>query len=96
MIELFITETAAKNYGSKEEFIVINERVKYFETIEEAKKWIRETYPGEIKSFINDGGWVAYAAKSFRNEDIPVEKWIQQDCIEFREVKPINMDGKEC
>jgi hypothetical protein len=95
MIELYITET----FKNEDKYVVFNEVKKYFGTIGEAKKWIKKTYSGEIKSFINDGGWVAYVTKSFKNEDIshvPVEKWIQQDIIEFREVKPIDMDGKEC
>lgn len=95
MIELRIAHTG-KGYGRGSKWQLFDESRKAFDSLADAKRWIRETY-GKSKRQAQytereDGtsyrsGWVI----GFRNSDwshSPVEKWLQQDWITVVEVTP--------
>jgi hypothetical protein len=98
MIQLHITKTG-KGYSPKDKWQMFDEQTKYFSDITEAKNWLKEEY-GKAKRTpmyqdTKDGkpkktGYVI----GFRNSDIshlPVNKWIEQDWVEFREVKTLEL-----
>jgi len=96
MIQLHIIMTA-KGYHPKEKFFRFGHDTKNFPSMKEAKKWIKEQYgkAKRVPMFIDlkAGGSkkIGYVI-SFRNADLshyPVNKWIQQDWIEFREVHTV-------
>ncbi len=96
MIQLMIVKTG-KGYSKKDKWQRFDEETKYFGSMQEAKDWIKETYRKAKRTpmyvDLKDGGSkkVGYVI-GFRNADwshAPVEHWIQQDWIEFREVKTI-------
>jgi hypothetical protein len=98
MIELQITMTG-KGYGKKDEWRSFNQQKKRFATLEEAHIWIKETYgkakrvPMYVDTKTGVARKVGYVI-GFRNADLshyPVEKWIQQDWIEFMEVKNLTL-----
>jgi len=98
MISLLITETA-KGCGSKEKWVGIGEFERKFNSIKKAKEWLKEYYGKCKRSKMymdkEDGnhfhcGYIYH----FHNDDIshvPVEKWIQNDRVTFREIKTINL-----
>jgi len=96
MIQLNITRTG-KGYSSKEKWSIFDQSTEHFYSIREAKDWIKDQY-GKAKRkpmFVDlkDGGSrrIGYVI-GFRNSDLshyPVNHWIQQDWIEFNEVKTI-------
>jgi hypothetical protein len=97
MIQLCITMTG-KSFSPKDKFSRFGEETKNFSTIKEAKGWLKEQY-GNSKRVpmyvdLKTGGTkrTGYVI-GFRNADYshsPVQKWIQQDWVEFREVTTIN------
>ncbi len=96
MIQLNITMTG-KGYSPKDKWSNFGQDTKNFTSIQDAKDWLKEQYgkAKRVSMFIDlkDGkskriGYVI----GFRNSDMshyPVDKWLQQDWIEFREVKTI-------
>ena len=97
MIQLYITKTS-KEYGAKKMFTIFDCQTESFKSITEAKAWLKIRYGKSKRSkmFRNTGTdkpmHIGYIF-GFRNADFsrtPVYKWIQQDWVEFREVKIIN------
>ena len=94
MIELNITK-ASKKIASKEDYTHFDQLKKRFDNLKEAKKWLKETY-GKCKKEkmyvdLKSGRsrHIGYIY-SFRNADMshyPVSKWLQQDWVDFLEVK---------
>ena len=75
----------------------MNQETKTFSDLNETKKWIKEQYgkskrvPMYIDTKEGESKKVGYIF-GFRNSDCshyPVEKWIQQDWVHFREVKDL-------
>mgnify|MGYP001594176195 CR=1 FL=1 len=99
MIQLFITKTG-RGYNPKDVFSVFDHQIENFKTIMDAYGLIKETYgkAKRSKMFVDaDGGCkhIGYVI-GFRNADLSrstVNKWIQQDWVEFREVKTINLEA---
>ena len=98
MIQLVIVQTG-KGYAPKEERRIFDKSIKSFPDMEAAKAYLSETYPKcKRQKMFADGKdgkarHIGYIY-SFHNSDIshvPVEKWIQQDWVEFREVKSITL-----
>jgi hypothetical protein len=96
MIELQIVKTA-KGYGKNEKWSRFDDKTEYFPTLKDAKDWIKKEYgkakrvPMYVDTKDGNSKKVGYVI-GFRNDDIshvPVEKWLQQDWIEFREVNTI-------
>ena len=99
MIELYITMTG-KSFSPKDKFTIFGDDKKRFEDMAKAKAWIKEFYGNKKRSPIyvdtKDGQTkkVGYVI-GFRNADwshAPVQHWIQQDWIEFRECKTLKLD----
>lgn len=93
MIQLKIVRTG-KGYSPKDQWTRFDDELKSFATMQDAKEWIKENYgkAKRVPMFVDtkDGQSkkVGYVI-GFRNSDIshyPVNKWLQQDWIEFREV----------
>lgn len=100
MIQLQITETA-KGYSPTAEWQTLDVRTESFPTREAAETWIAETYGKRkrTKMYAEREGqpdFVCGYVIGFRNADwshAPLVKWLQQDWIQFREVKTINIDN---
>lgn len=97
MIELHITETG-KGYHPSSEWTMINEYHKAFPSKEIAEAWIDETYgrSKRTKMFRDtpEGTTQVGYVIGFRNADYshaPVDKWLQQDWIEFRVSEPLSI-----
>lgn len=97
MIQLMIVKTG-KGYGKSEKWQSFDEETKYFANITEAKNWIKETYGMAKRSPIyrdsKEGTKKVGYVIGFRNADwshLPINHWIEQDWIEFREVKTITI-----
>ena len=98
MIELHITMTG-KSFSPKDKFTIFGYDTKRFENIADARKWIKEQYGKSKRSPMYVNGKDGKSKKigmviGFKNADwshAPVESWIQQDCIEFRECKTITI-----
>jgi hypothetical protein len=99
MIQLKIVKTG-KGYGKNEKWSRFDDELKTFASIKDAKDWIKETYgrskraPMFIDTKDGQSKKIGYVI-GFRNADLshyPVNHWIQQDWIEFREVCTINPD----
>ena len=98
MIQLHITMTG-KSFSPKSTFSCFGEDTKSFTDMKTAKQWLKEHY-GKAKRVPmycdrKDGKTekVGYVI-GFRNADYshsPVDKWIQQDWISFREVKSVTI-----
>lgn len=99
MIQLRITQTS-RSYSPKDRFTVFNDYTKNFKTLKDAKAWIKENY-GKCKKTkmyleIKDGKdiHIGYVF-GFRNADYshsPIEQYIQQDWVKFRECKSIKLN----
>jgi|TARA_Y100000310_G_scaffold257668_1_gene265799 hypothetical protein len=97
MIELSITETG-KGHGSKGQYGIWSIHREHFQTITEAKSWLKDHYGNckRVKMYQDsEDGQAKHIGYiyGFRNCDIshyPVEKWLQQDLVEFREVLSIS------
>lgn len=98
MIMLDIIKTS-KGYNPKDRYIMFDSDKLMFYNIKKAKEWLKEEYGNckrekiyrddERGKAINTG--YIYC---FRNSDIshlPIEKWLQQDWVEFKEVKYMNL-----
>ena len=97
MVQLYIVKTA-KGYSAKDKFSMIDSQTRNFSNIADAKSWVREEYgkakrsPMYVDTKEGKAKRVGYII-GFRNSDLshyPVQKWIQQDWIEFREVIAIS------
>ncbi len=94
MIQLHITMTG-KGYGSKEQWRIFDTATHNFKDMAKAKEYLKETYGKAKRTAMRqdpDGKQIGYVY-GFRNSDIshvPVDKWIEQDWVEFREVKTIS------
>ena len=97
MIQLFIVKTC-KGYAPKDQWQRFDDEIKNFASLKDAKEWIKETYgkskrvPMYIATKDGQSKKIGYVI-GFRNADwshAPVEKWLQQDWIEFREVVTIH------
>lgn len=102
MIQLFIVNTG-KGYSPKDDWRRFDSQTKNFANLKDAKEFLKETYGRckRVPMFVDtkDGkpkkvGWVF----GFRNSGWgsgSQDKWIQQDWVEFREVKSISPEGGE-
>lgn len=97
MIQLCITMTG-KSFSPKDKFSTFGEDTKTFSTLQEAKRWLKEQYkkskrvPMYVDMKDGEPKRIGYVI-GFRNADYshsPVQKWIQRDWVEFREVVTIN------
>lgn len=99
MIELLITPTG-KSYSPRAEWQHMSERPerRVFETKQEARAWLKERY-GRAKRVPmyrdqKEGAPVIVGyVIGYRNADwshAPVQHWLQQDWIEFRETQPVS------
>ncbi len=100
MIQLHITSTG-KSYNPRDSWRMFDEQTKSFPTREAAEEWLKETYGSSkrAKMYVERDGQpdiVAGYVIGFRNADFshaPVDKWLQQDWIEFREVNTLNIEA---
>ena len=94
MIELRITKRC-KGYNPKSKYLTFDNQTKAFRSVKDAENWLKEEYGNckKIKMYVEDVNdktktrCIGYVY-GFRNSDIshlPVEKWLQQDWVEFRE-----------
>ena len=98
MITLHITETG-KGYHPSSEWQLLHEYERGFDTREQAEAWIAETYgkSKRAKMYTERKGQpdiVCGYVIGFRNADLshyPVDKWLQQDWIQFRESKVLDL-----
>ena len=98
MIQLLITQTG-KGYSPKDTFCRFNQQTLPFSDMAAARKYLKEQcgkckrVPMYVDGADNKPVKCGYIY-CFRNDDIshvPVEKWIQQDWVEFREVKTLSI-----
>lgn len=99
MIELLITYTA-KSYHPSSKWACVGQEKRAFPGISEAKAFLREQYPGKKRVPMyrdtpngkpKQTGYVI----GYRNADYshaPIERWLSQDWIEFRESKTLNLN----
>jgi 3-keto-L-gulonate-6-phosphate decarboxylase len=97
MIQLYIEKTS-KGYSPKDRWQIFDNETKSFNNIKEAKDYLKGTYGDAKKSpmFVDDKQGVSHKVGyifGFRNEDCSHrgQKWLQQDWVEFRKVKTINL-----
>lgn len=98
MIELHIT-MIGKSFSPKDKFRIIGYATERFNDITCAKKWIKKNYGKHKQSPIYCDTKEGKTEKvgvviGFTNADYshaPVEHWIQQDWVEFRECKTITL-----
>ena len=99
MIQLIIRKTG-KSYSPHATWQTFDDEIKTFSTIKEAHDWLLEEYKKckRVQMYVDDKEGKTHHIGyiySFKNSDIshvPVEKWIQQDWIEFRNVKTIHFN----
>jgi hypothetical protein len=97
MIHLVITSTA-KGYHKDARWQIFGERTEYFTDKKEAMVWIRENYPNKTRRGMyrdtKEGAKRVGYVIGFRNSGWGSgshDKWLQQDWIEFREVKTLSI-----
>ena len=100
MIQLTITATC-KGYHPSSQWSIFDTRKKTFPSIQTAKDWLKDEYGNcrRYKMFQDVGDEMVQTGYiyGYRNSDIsylPVEKWLQQDWIEFQRVESVDL-GKE-
>jgi hypothetical protein len=97
MIQVKITQTG-KSYNPKDQYETFGHDTKTFNNLQEANKWLNETYGkskrqrmyADSKQGANHIGYVI----GFHNADwshAPVNKWLQQDWIEFCTVESLKL-----
>jgi hypothetical protein len=98
MIQVHITSTG-KSFSPRDKWRAFSSETFYFANIAEVKRWLNERYGNSTRhaqyTERKDGtsyrsGWVI----GFRNADwshSPVQKWLQQDWITVREVRPVEL-----
>ena len=98
MIQLIVTKTG-KSYSPKDKWQIFDHETLSFQDMKQAREYIKEEYGKSKRSSMyvdtKDGkskriGYVI----GFRNEDCshyPINRWIQQDWVEFREVKIVEI-----
>lgn len=99
MIELHITCTS-KGYAPSERWTQFDRQRKAFADMKAAMAWIKENYGNAKRRAMYRDRDNAKPMKcgyviGFRNADwshVPVSKWLQQDWIEFRECKTLNLE----
>jgi hypothetical protein len=91
MIEAKITKTA-KSYGSQDAYRVFDQTRETFPDLAAARAWLAGEYgKHRRRRMLVDKGAVTFHCGyviGFRNADwshAPVEHWLQQDWVEFRE-----------
>ena len=98
MIQLVITKTV-KSFSPKDDWRVIDgDGFKHFLDLESAKAWLKETYGKASRRPMYVDGKDGEARKvgiifGYRDGDwshSPVQKWLAQDWVEFREVHTID------
>jgi len=98
MIELYITMTG-KSFSPKDQWQKMGRYRKAFNNKAEAMEYLRDTYGkskrGGMYRDTKDGKTIKIGyVIGFRNADYshaPVQHWIQQDWVEFRECKTIEL-----
>ena len=93
MIHLSVFRTG-KGYSPKDEYKIFDNETKTFETLRDAKEYLKETYGNCKRDFIyrdkTDGTTIKVGyIYSFNNCDwshSPLEKWRQKDWVEICEV----------
>jgi hypothetical protein len=108
MIELIITNTG-KSYNPRDGWRIFGSERQSFADTEKAEAWINERYGKSKRSpmyidtvdpqtkEVTGAKRIGYII-GFRNADFshyPVDKWLQQDWIEFRECKSLDLDSVE-
>ena len=98
MIQLQITMTG-RGYGKNDEYRCFDEDTKTFSDMKSAKGWLKEQYGkskrGKIYQDHKNG--ISYQVGyiySFNNADwshSPVNKWRQQDWVEFQNLETMNL-----
>lgn len=99
MIELHITETG-KSYYPRDNYKTFSVHRRVFDCLTLAKDWLKVQYGNCKKSKMyrdRSDGTVEHIGYifGFRNADYshyPVDKWLQQDWVEFRESQPLNLE----
>jgi len=99
MIQLKITSTG-KSYGKDQKFSQFSDDLRNFKSMTEVKAFLKEQYPKakRTKMYMETNAepkHIGYVYK-FRNADyshVPIQKWIQEDWVEFREVTTITPKG---
>lgn len=94
MIEVRITMTG-KSYSPTDNWRIFANDTKYFGNMKAAMQWIRDTYGkrkrspiySDSKGVIKTGYVIGFHSGDWSHA--PVEKWLQQDWIEFFECKPL-------
>lgn len=102
-IELIIKKTS-KGYGKETAWCTFDNDAKVFNTIKAAKAWLKDEYgkSKRVKLYVEKKNikepiWAGYII-SFRNSDVshyPVQHWIQQDWIEFRQSMTMDLGKKD-
>ena len=93
MIELSIIK-CSKSYNKNDKYSIYDTEIKSFDTIDEAKKWIKDNYPNKRKSPMhrdNIEGQLGYVI-GFRNSeyhDGKTHNFLEQHWIEFRNNTPL-------
>jgi len=92
---LRVTKTARGFSNRQEDYRVFDRETKDFETLEEARNYLQETYGQvkRVKMYIDtkEGlskhvGWI-YCFKNSDISHVPVEKWLEQDWADVSKVK---------
>lgn len=99
MIQLLITKQG-KSYSPRSNWATFDNEMKNFVTMQEAMTWLKEEYGKckRVRMYVDDKNGKARHIGyiySFHNSDIshsPIEKWIEQDWIEFRSTKTVYFD----
>ena len=100
MIELHITMTG-KSYSPRASWHIFSEDRKAFSTMAEAQAWIKAQYGTSNRKAMYVDGMDGHAKRigyviGFRNADwshAPVESWLQQDWVEFRESAVLDLEA---
>lgn len=95
MIQVHVTMTG-KSYSPRDKYRCFAEETHNFPDLDAAKQWAANTYGNCSRSpmygeFPDGDRHIGYIY-GFRASDIshvPVDKWLQRDWVEFREVTPI-------
>ena len=97
MIQVKIIMTG-KSYNSKDKYSMFADELKNFRDLTEAKNWLKKTYGNSKRSKMyidcnNKSKHIGYVI-GFHNADYshsPVERWLQRDWIEFRNVESLKL-----
>jgi len=95
-IQVLITMTT-KGYHPKDQWFWYRKERKQFDTLQDAKDWLKETYGKcsrrpifiDTDSGTKKVGWVYGFRNSEYGHDGKTYRYIQQDWVSFEEVRPI-------